>query len=152
MFKADTDTKPFEEVVGLLRSRGLEVFIEPGAALVREAGTLVSTVLDIVKNDNKLTAILDTTVNHMPEVFEYQFEPDVVNTVEDGKFSYILAGRSCLAGDIFGEYGFEKAINIGDSIVFPDAGAYTVPKWNRFNGIPFPTVYLMTTSGELKVL
>ena len=119
---------------------------------VREAGELVSTVLDIVKNDGKSTAILDTTVNHMPEVFEYQFEPEVLNTVEDGKFCYILAGRSCLAGDMFGEYSFENPINIGDTIVFPNTGAYTVPKWNRFNGIPFPTLYLKTTSGELKVL
>lgn len=152
LFEEEADTKYFEEAVALFRSRGLEVFIEPGAALVREAGTLVSTVLDFVKNDGKMIAILDTTVNHMPEVFEYQFEPDVLNTVEDGKFGYVLAGRSCLAGDIFGEYSFERPIKIGDSIVFPNAGAYTVPKWNQFNGIPFPTVYLKTTSGELKVL
>ena len=42
----------------------------------------------------------------MPEVFEYSFEPDVAGHSDDAPHSYILAGASCLAGDVFGEYSF----------------------------------------------
>ena len=124
--------------------------MEPGATVVREAGAIVSTVLDVLHSGGKDIVILDTTVNHMPEVFEYQFEPDVATTVANGQYWYTLAGRSCLAGDIFGEYGFDEPIRIGSKIVFENTGAYTVPKWNQFNGIPTPRIYLLTDTGDLK--
>src|SRR5262249_3521104 len=67
------------ESVGLWRRRhGLTVYVEPGAALVRKAGYLVATVIDLFRAEGRSIAVLDTTVNHLPEVFEYQFEPDVL--------------------------------------------------------------------------
>jgi carboxynorspermidine decarboxylase len=142
----------FCEAIRILQSKyDLEVFVEPGAAFVREAGFLVSTVLDLFSSDGKKVAILDTTVNHMPEVFEYQFEPDVAGHVDEGRNSYILAGCTCLAGDVFGEYSFETPLEIGSRVVFSNVGAYTLVKANMFNGINLPTIYTYTQDGKLKV-
>ena len=143
---------PFYEAVDLLRSKyGLEVFIEPGASIVRKAGYLVSTVLDLFTSDGKEVAILDTTVNHMPEVFEYQFRPDVVGHVDGAPYEYILAGCSCLAGDLFGEYSFEEPLEVGSRVVFSDAGAYTLAKAHMFNGINLPTIYALKENGKLEM-
>ncbi|MDC0936118.1 hypothetical protein OAS39_07510 [Pirellulales bacterium] len=150
LFNAADARDDFIAAVRLLRNRhSLEVFIEPGAAFVREAGYLVSTVVDRFSRDGKLIAVLDTTVNHMPEVFEFQFEPDVLGTSEDGVHRYILAGCSCLAGDLFGEYGFDEALGIGDRVVFENVGDYTTTKWHYFNGINLPSIYMLTEDGEL---
>ncbi len=134
------------------RNRDLEVFFEPGASFVRSAGFVVSSVLDIVARDEKQIAILDTTVNHMPEVFEYQFEPDVAEHVNDGKYEYILAGCSCLAGDLFGEYAFDRPLKIGSRITFENVGAYTLVKANMFNGINLPSIYLLDQTGDLELI
>ena len=140
----------FHEAVGMLRAGyGLDVFIEPGAAIVREAGYLVSTVLDIFPSDGKSVAVIDTSVNHMPEVFEYQFRPDVLGVAEEGPFSYILAGSTCLAGDVFGEYSFAAPLEVGSRVTFTDAGAYTLVKAHTFNGLNLPSVYALTPRGDL---
>lgn len=150
LFEEADDLTPFFEAVNLLRSRyHLTVFIEPGAAMVRRAGFLVSTVLDLFTSDGKTIAVLDTTVNHMPEVFEYQFAPDVIGDVEDGRYEYILAGCSCLAGDVFGDYAFNEPLELGSRVVFSNAGAYTLVKAHMFNGINLPAIYALTETGEL---
>lgn len=130
-------------------NHNLRVFIEPGAALIREAGYIVSTVLDTFDSGGKVIAVLDTTVNHMPEVFEYVFEPDVVGHHDQAPNSYILAGSSCLAGDIFGEYAFTEPLAIGDRVIFENVGAYTLVKAHMFNGIDLPSVYALTADGQL---
>lgn len=128
---------------------GLEVFIEPGAALVRSAGWLVASVVDIFEADDASIAVLDTSVCHWPEVFEFGFQPAVVGQVERGAWTYTLAGASCLAGDLFGEYAFDNPIEVGSRVVFADAGAYSVVKASCFNGIDLPRVYVATEDGEL---
>ena len=138
--------------VSLFRSKyGLDVFIEPGAALVREAGAIVSSVVDIFDSDGRTIAVLDTTINHMPEVLEYQFQPDVAGHSDTAPHSYILAGASCLAGDIFGEYSFNVPLAIDDRVVFENAGAYTLTKAHMFNGIDLPAIYVMTATGTIEL-
>jgi len=141
---------PLVEAVDLLRSKyGLEVFIEPGAAFVREAGYLVAEVIDMFRSGGKTVAVLDTTVNHAPEVYEYQFEPDVLGHDDDADYEYLLAGSSCLAGDVMGEYGFHEPLRVGSRVVLPDLGAYALVKAHMFNGINLPTVYSVTEAGRL---
>lgn len=136
--------------VDFLKSRyNLQVFLEPGAALVRSAGYIVSTVLDIFQSGRSTVVVLDTSVNHMPEVFEYDFEPDVVGHDNDADHEYLLAGCTCLAGDLFGVYRFDHKLRMGDKIVFNNAGAYTLTKAHMFNGIALPSVYTLTAQGEL---
>ncbi len=139
-------------VTSLNRKYGLNVMIEPGASLVRNAGTVVSSVTDIFESDGKNLAILDTTTNHMPEVFEYQYEPDVDGHRDGASHSYILAGCSCLAGDLFGEYSFDEPLKIGSRIVFKNMGAYTLVKANMFNGINLPTIYTYSEDENLTLI
>lgn len=142
-------SRPAKEFQRLRKRYGLEIVVEPGAAIVRSAGSLVATVEDVVEGDQQPIAILDTTVNHWPEVFEYQFEPDVDGHVDDGRFTYLLAGCSCLAGDLFGVYSFNEPLQVGSRVVFRNAGAYSIVKANMFNGINLPNIYSLTQGGEL---
>lgn len=142
--------EPLREAVDLLTERyGVEVFIEPGSALVRGAGYLVSTVIDLATNRGETLAYLDTTVNHLPEVYEYQYEPDVVGHLDKGKYQYRLVGCTCLAGDMFGSYAFDSPLEIGSRVVFTDVGAYTSVKAHMFNGINLPAGYWITENGEI---
>lgn len=150
LFNGSTDLSPFFEAIGLLRSTyDVKVFIEPGSAIAREAGTLVSSVLDLFESDGKTVAVLDTTVNHMPEVFEYQCPPEVVGARTGAPCPYVLVGGTCLAGDLFGEFSFDEPLEVGSRIAFANAGAYTLVKAHMFNGINLPSIHSRRPSGEL---
>ncbi len=142
----------FEAAQLLQRRHRLEIFLEPGAAIVREAGYLIASVLDLLDSDGKTVAVLDTTVNHLPEFFEYGYCPDVIGDRDEGPHEYILAGCSCLAGDLFGEYAFDEALEVGSRVVFANVGAYSLVKANRFNGINLPSIYALTAAGELVLI
>ena len=141
--------------VDSLRSEfAVEVFIEPGSGFIRAAGYFVATVLDLFQSGGATVAVLDTTVNHMPEVFEYGFQPNVVGEItdeceDDAPHEYLLAGCTCLAGDLFGVYRFPEPLGVGDKVVFSNAGSYTLVKAHTFNGVALPSVYALTTGGEL---
>lgn len=146
------DHQPFVDAVRRLETRyGLQVHIEPGKAIVGNAGHLVATVLDIFVSDGKTVAILDTSVNHHPEVFEYQRRPDLAEHTPAGNYAAILAGCTCLAGDLFGEYRFDAPLGIGDKVVFKNIGAYSLIKANRFNGYNLPDVYI-AEGGKLECI
>lgn len=145
-----TDLSPFWETIRLLQSKyGLEVIIEPGAGVVRDTCFLVAQVVDLFVSDGAQVAVLDTTVNHMPEVFEYQFSPGIVGDTNEGRYCYILAGATCLAGDVFGEYAFDTPLAVGSRVTFTGVGAYTLVKSHMFNGINLPTIYALTPAGDL---
>ena len=144
------DLMPLYRTIDLLqRHCGLETIMEPGAALIRAGCYLVATVLDVQTRDDHRTAILDTTVNHMPEVFEYQYEPDVLGHRDAGEWTCTLAGCTCLAGDVFGEYRFDAPLAVGDRVVFLNMGAYTLVKAHMFNGVNLPTIYALDAEGNL---
>ena len=141
-----------EAVRSVKRKFDVEVFVEPGAALVRSAGSLVSRVLDLFESDGVTIAVLDTTVNHMPEVLEYEFTPSVQGANEDGMYKYLLAGCTCLAGDQFGIVGFDQPLSIGSFVTFDNCGAYTFSRANTFNGVDLPSIYCQSVDGELKLI
>jgi len=138
--------------VGRLRGLGLAVYHEPGKGLVGQAGCLVTTVLDRFRRDGRQVLVLDTSVAHHPEVFEYQRRPPLLQEVAEGAHRVLLAGASCLAGDLFGEYRFEAVPEPGQRLVFTDAGAYSLVKASRFNGLALPAVYLRQPDGGLRCL
>jgi carboxynorspermidine decarboxylase len=143
LFGQIEDHRPFVDMVKRLKhDYGLEVYIEPGKAIVGQAGYLVATVLDTFVSDGETIAILDTSVNHNPEVFEYQRQPELHEHDPDGRYTAILAGCTCLAGDVLGKYHFKEPLQVGDKVVFKNVGAYTLIKANRFNGYNLPDIYL----------
>ncbi len=125
----------------LKREFNVETYIEPGNAVVGKAGYLVTTVIDLFNSDGKTIAVLDTSVNHNPEVFEYQKSPTLLEHDPSGSYRVILAGSTCLAGDLFGEYVLKVPAQIGTRLVFANVGAYTLVKANRFNGYNLPDIY-----------
>ena len=133
----------------LLDCGDFRIYMEPGAAIVRRAGWFVASVVDLFNSGQQRIAVLDTSVNHMPEVFEYQFAPDVLGDDENGEHEYLLAGSACLAGDLFGVYAFAEPLEIGSRILFPNMGAYSMVKANMFNGINLPTIYALRENGVL---
>lgn len=150
LFDEIDDWTPLTEAIDLLRkNKPLKVFIEPGEAIVGRAGSLVTTVLDIFESDGKRIAIVDSTINHFPQIFEYQYQLDVLGSEPTGEFPYLIAGRTCLAGDLFGEYCFLRPLKIGSRIIFKSAGAYSLVKANMFNGINLPSIYLEASTGKL---
>ena len=153
LFDLAENSSDFFRAVAIFRDTfDLEVIIEPGAAMVRRAGMIEATVHDLFENDGMQIAILDTTVNHMAEVFEFQFEPDVLGHVDGGVHEYLLAGCTCLAGDVFGEYSFDAPLAIGSRVTFINMGAYTMSKAHRFNGVGLPTIYVRHTDGTLEMV
>lgn len=150
LFDKTGHIEEFEECVEILKDRfGLAVFIEPGTAIVRRSCYLVTSVVDTFFSDGRSIAVLDSSTSHWPEIFEYQFEPDVIGDTQDGPCEFILAGGTCLAGDLFGTYAFDAPICIGDKMIIANAGAYSWVKANYFNGINLPSVYAITDEGEL---
>lgn len=149
LFDQIEDHRPFIELVKKLKNDfGLDVYIEPGKAVVGRAGYLVATVLDSFVSDGETVAILDTSINHNPEVFEYQRQPELHEHDPAGRYTAILAGCTCLAGDVFGKYQFRAPLAVGDKVVFKNVGAYSQIKANRFNGYNLPDIYL---SNSLRV-
>lgn len=132
----------------------VEVYLEPGEAVALNAGFLVASVLDIVDNDIK-TALLDASAAcHMPDVLEMPYRPPVYRSDEAGKkqFTYRLAGATCLAGDIIGDYSFDNELRIGDKLIFCDLAIYSMVKNNTFNGICLPSIALRHTDGTMEII
>lgn len=147
--RADYDVERLIRIINHYKNTyNLDIYLEPGEGLVLNAGYLVATVLDIVKNDMPI-AILDTSATcHMPDVIEMPFTPPVVGMVKSSPYHYRLSGFTCLTGDNIGEYYLKKPLQVGDQIIFEDMALYTIVKNNTFNGIPLPAIYARKLNGE----
>ena len=133
----------------------LEVILEPGAGLVVDAGYLVSTVLDIHVNGDKRIAILDASAStHMPDVLEVPYRPPVLGAGEPGELphTYILGGKTCMTGDVIGEYSFKAPLAPGSRIVFGDMMQYSFVKNTTFNGTPLPDLAILDEDGRYRVV
>jgi carboxynorspermidine decarboxylase len=120
----------------------LQIFLEPGEAIALNTGYLIASVLDIVENGLPI-AILDTSAEaHMPDVLAMPYRPQVIGAGEPNEFAhtYRLAGNTCLAGDVVGDYSFPQPLKPGDRLVFTDMAHYTMVKNTTFNGINLPSI------------
>jgi len=143
LFDEINDATAFVHLSQRLRKQyGLDVYIEPGKAVVGKAGYLVATVIDLFTSGGKTVAVLDTSVNHQPEVFEYQWQPLLHGHEPNHPHPAQLVGNTCLAGDIFGDYRFAAPLPLGGRVIFKDVGAYSLVKASRFNGHNLPDIYL----------
>ncbi len=133
----------------------LQVYLEPGEAWALNAGYLAARVLDVVENSGVSTAILDASAAcHMPDVLEMPYRPPVYGggEPEEGRYAFRLGGPTCLAGDVIGDYGFDRPLEPGDLLLFGDMAIYTTCKTNTFNGIPLPPIYVRREDGGLECL
>ena len=134
---------------------GVTVYLEPGEAVALNAGYLVSRVLDIVENGGVKIAILDASAAcHMPDVLEMPYQPPILGAEPQPGVghSFRLAGPTCLAGDVVGDYAFEHELQEGDLVLFGDMAIYTTCKNNTFNGMPLPNIWELDGNGHLTPL
>jgi len=149
---------PLDEFCALLKKfseqHKVQIYLEPGESSITRSGYLVTRVLDIVHNEINV-AILDAAANvHMPDLVTYQ-EPAKMDLPVDGPdatHEYQLAGRTCLAGDIFGTYKFPDTLHIGDLIPIADAAGYTIVQKTWFNGVPMPSIVIKRLDGRVEVV
>ena len=150
--REDYDRPLLEKLIRRTQDRwNLQVYLEPGEAVAMNAGYLVTTVLDVTENGGIRTAVLDVSAAcHMPDVIEMPYTPPLLNGEADGnpENPYRLAGPTCLAGDVIGEYSLDRDPVPGDRLVFGDMAIYTTCKNNTFNGMPLPDIYSMDREGR----
>ncbi|GHT41993.1 carboxynorspermidine decarboxylase [Planctomycetales bacterium] len=138
----------------------LDIFLEPGESHILNTGYLVSTVLDVIENPTSIdVVILDTSAAaHMPDVIEMPYTPEIQSArrvlettdtdmpLEEGRYKYIIGSKTCLSGDIIGEYLFKKPLRVGDRVVLADMAQYTICKNTTFNGIRLPSIVTCDSS------
>ncbi len=138
------DTGRLCRVIESFQSRhpNLQIYLEPGEAAALDAGVLVASVLD-VSPGNPPAAILDTSAEtHMPDVLAMPYRPEVRGAGRPGEYphTFRLAGVSCLAGDVIGDYSFPRPLRAGERLIFQDMAHYTMVKNTTFNGVPLPAI------------
>lgn len=129
----------------------IQIYLEPGESSITNAGELVTSVVDVVHNEIDI-AIVDACIEgHMLDLLIYRLDAKVLEQ-PDASFKYMVAGRSCLAGDVFGTYKFPDKLKIGDEVRFQDAAGYTMVKKNWFNGLQMPSIVIKKLNGELQLI
>jgi carboxynorspermidine decarboxylase len=129
----------------------VQVYLEPGEAAITQAGFFVTRVLDVVHNDADI-AIVDAAVEpHMLDLLIYRAEAKLAEP-DTGPYRYTIAGRTCLAGDVFGTYNFPAPLKVGDVVVFGDAAGYTMVKKNWFNGVAMPSIVVRRLDGRFETI
>ena len=153
--RADYDIDALAGCVNYLREKyNIEIYIEPGEAVVLNTGFLVTSVLDIVENGISIAIMDASAACHMPDVLEMPYRPDIIGAGKPGEKPYLyrLGGPTCLAGDIIGDYSFDEPLRNGDRLVFCDMAHYSMVKTNTFNGTPLPSIAVKTASGEYGIV
>ena len=129
---------------------GVQIYLEPGEASITKSTTLEVTVLDTLYNGKNL-AIVDSSIEaHMLDLLIYRETAKVLPN--EGSHSYMICGKSCLAGDVFGEFRFAEELKVGDRISFQDAAGYTMVKKNWFNGVKMPAIAIRELDGSVRTV
>ncbi|AWX15909.1 carboxynorspermidine decarboxylase [Mergibacter septicus] len=148
------DNYPLDQLADRLKQFAetyqVQVYLEPGEAAITLSTSLEVTVLDTLYNKKNL-AIVDSSIEaHMLDLLIYRQNAKL--SPNQGDYQYMICGKSCLAGDIFGEYNFPKPLQVGDRLSFNDAGGYTMVKKNWFNGVNMPSIAIKELNGEIKLI
>ncbi len=132
----------------------VEIYLEPGEAVALNAGYLVTSVLDLVHNGIDIALMDASAACHMPDVIEMPYRPPLWmgGEPEEKPYSYRLAGATCLAGDVIGDYSFEEPLSVGDRLILQDMAIYSMVKNNTFNGMCLPSIGLLEEGGEIKII
>lgn len=153
--RADYDKELLKECICRIQERyDVMVYLEPGEAVALNAGLLRTTVLETMENDIQI-AILDTSAAcHMPDVLEMPYRPPLAASGQPGEkaYTYRLAGPTCLAGDVIGDYSFDEPLVSGKQLEFQDMAIYTMVKNNTFNGMKLPDIVLEEEDGECRMI
>jgi carboxynorspermidine decarboxylase len=129
---------------------GIQVFLEPGEAVITETASLEVSVLDVLNNEKNLVIVDAATEAHMLDLLIYKMSAKV--HPDEGAHRYMVCGNTCLAGDVFGEFNFAEPLKPGDRISLLDAAGYTMVKKNWFNGVRMPAIAIRDLNGEVRLV
>jgi carboxynorspermidine decarboxylase len=130
---------------------GVQVYLEPGESSITRSAELVTSVVDIVRNKATI-AIVDASVEaHMLDLLIYRI-PAKIDKSDTGRYEYSVAGRSCLAGDVFGTFRFKRPLRVGSIVRFADSAGYSMVKKNWFNGLSMPSIAVRRLDGSLDMV
>ena len=133
------------------KAYGVQVYLEPGEAAITQTAELVTTVLDVVHNEIDIAIVDASTEAHMLDHLIYKTSPKLAAPAA-GRVKVMIAGRSCLAGDVFGTYSLKARPKPGTTVRFADAAGYTMVKKNWFNGLPMPSICVKRLDGTLETV
>lgn len=148
--RPDYDVELLIACIERMRDRyGLQVYLEPGEGVVLNTGFLCCTVLDTMKNGMDIALVDTSAACHMPDVLEMPYRPEIIGAGKPGEkpYTYRLGAPTCLAGDVIGDYSFDRPLEPGDNLVFCDMALYTMVKNNTFNGINLPAIAVCGEGG-----
>lgn len=145
---------PIDKFCGKIRELGerfkVQVYLEPGESAITQSAELVTRVLDVVHNRIDIAIVDASTEAHMLDLLVYRSSARMKSANPRGKFRYMIAGCSCLAGDVFGIYRFTSRLKVGKIIRFSDAAGYTMVKKNWFNGLRMPSIAVKRLNGSIE--
>lgn len=153
--REDYDISTLENIIErIINKYGLTVYLEPGEAVALNAGYLVTEVMDKVENGIEILILDASAACHMPDVLEMPYRPPLYGAGKAGEkqYTYRLSSRTCLAGDIIGDYSFNSPVSIGNRLIFEDMAIYTMVKNNTFNGMPLPDIALLEEDGSIRLI
>ncbi|MCI1958047.1 MAG: carboxynorspermidine decarboxylase [Clostridia bacterium] len=142
------------EIMRIQECYGVQVYIEPGEAVALNAGFLYTTVLETMKNEISIGILDVSAACHMPDVLEMPYRPPLINSGKAGEKAYTfrLAGPTCLAGDVIGDYSFDRPLKKGDRLIFEDMAIYSMVKNNTFNGMALPAIALRNEQRDCSII
>lgn len=153
--KPGYDVNALIEAIKAFKARfDVEVILEPGAGLVVNTGELHASVIDLHWNEKDLAIIDASASTHMPDVLEAPYRPEIVGAGQPGEkaHTYTLGGKTCMTGDVIGEYSFDEPLIPGSRLIFTDQMHYSFVKTNTFNGSPLANLAVRYSDGEVEML
>ncbi|MEQ3747254.1 MAG: carboxynorspermidine decarboxylase [Henriciella sp.] len=153
--KPGYDVDALIEAIKAFKARfDVEVILEPGAGLVVNTGELHASVIDLHWNEKDLAIIDASASTHMPDVLEAPYRPEIVGAGQPGEkaHTYTLGGKTCMTGDVIGEYSFDEPLIPGSRLIFTDQMHYSFVKTNTFNGSPLANLAVRYSDGEIEML
>ena len=135
-------------------SYDFDIILEPCAGIVADSGSLVTSVIDIIHNGKDIAIIDGSAICHIPDTAYIGWKRDIVGASSSNEFPFLyrIAGCSCYAADIWGDYSFPQPLAIGDKIIFKDAAMYSIVKGNFFNGLRMPSIATYSKKEGIKVI
>ncbi|HTR44869.1 MAG TPA: type III PLP-dependent enzyme, partial [Thermodesulfovibrionales bacterium] len=141
------DISTIEKKVGKVLARkfpdDVEIFLEPGRAVIGDAGVFVATVVGKARRGDENWLYIDVGVFNglMESVGGIKYRYIVGSRSETKRWT--IAGPSCDSFDVI-DRGVElPEPEVGNRILIPSAGAYTISYASEFNGFSIPKTILI---------
>ncbi|MCG9662034.1 carboxynorspermidine decarboxylase [Vibrio mediterranei] len=134
------------------KKHGVQLYLEPGEAIITKTTDLVVSVVDIVENEKKTAIVNSATEAHRLDTLIYDEPASILEANAEGDHEYVIGSCSCLAGDQFCEAKFDEPLEVGQRLHIMDSAGYTMVKLNWFNGLKMPSIYCERSNGQIEKL